>query len=182
VSRPAARRAAPIVAFSGPSGSGKTTVLLALVRELRRRGLRVAAVKHSGHPHGFDVPGKDSDRLLRAGAVGVAVQGKTQMALFRPPLPGGAAAIAAWLPPADLVLVEGWKGARLPRVEVHRRAVSRDFACVRGRGFLAVVTDEPPPRDIPTFAPGQVRALADLLCDRFGLPSRPRSRSRRPST
>jgi hypothetical protein len=58
----------PVVAFSGPSGAGKTTLLVALLRELRRRGLRVAAIKHSGHPHGFDVPGKDSDLLLRAGA------------------------------------------------------------------------------------------------------------------
>ncbi|HET8733793.1 MAG TPA: molybdopterin-guanine dinucleotide biosynthesis protein B [Anaeromyxobacteraceae bacterium] len=182
LTRAGARRAPPVVAFSGPSGAGKTTLLLALVRELRRRGLAVAAVKHSGHPHGFDVPGKDSDRLLRAGAVGVAVQGASQMALFRPPLPGGPRALAAWLPPADVVLVEGWKAARIPRVEVHRRAVSRDFACARGRGFVAVVTDEPPPRALPTFAPGQVRALADWLCERFGLRPRPRRAARRAST
>ena len=160
-----------MVAFSGPSGAGKTTILVALVKDLRARGLRVAAIKHSGHPHGFDVPGKDSDLLLRAGAASVAVQGPTQLAVFGGPRPGGARAVARLLPPVDLVLVEGWKGERLPRVEVHRRAVSREFACARSRGFIAVVSDEPPPRALPTFAPGEVGALGDFLCRRLRLAS-----------
>ncbi len=162
-------RSVPIVAFSGPSGAGKTTLLVALVRALGRRRLRVAAIKHSGHEHGFDVPGKDSDLLLRAGAEAVAVQGPAQFALFGAARVGGARALARLLPPVDLVLVEGWKAERLPRVEVHRRSVSRAFACARARGFLAVVTDEPPPRRLPTFAPDEVEALADFLVDRFGL-------------
>ena len=175
----AARSAPPVVAFSGPSGAGKTTLLVALVRELLGRGLRVAAIKHSGHPHGFDVPGKDSDLLLRAGALAVAVQGPSQLAVFGAPRRGGVRALVRLLPPVDLVLVEGWKLERLPRVEVHRRAVSREFACARTRGFLAVVSDEPPPRSLPTFAPGEVGALADFLCTRLGLAGgRKRSRGR----
>ncbi len=153
----------PVVAFSGPSGAGKTRLLVGLVAELRARGIRVAVVKHSGHPHGFDVPGKDSDLLLRAGAEGVAVQGSAQLACFMPPRPGGARALARLLPAADVVLVEGWKEARLPRVEVHRRSVSREFACARGEGFVAVVTDEPPPRRRPPFGPDAGAPRADLL-------------------
>jgi molybdopterin-guanine dinucleotide biosynthesis protein B len=179
---PLPRRAPPVVAFSGPSGAGKTTLLVALVRELRGRGLRVAAIKHSGHPHGFDVPGKDSDLLVRAGALAVAVQGPTQLAVFGAPRPGGARALARLLPPVDLVLVEGWKAERLPRVEVHRRAVSREFACAHSRRFIAVVSDEPPPRTIPTFAPGEVGALADFLCTRLGIRARRRARGHPSST
>jgi hypothetical protein len=84
------RRPVPVVAFSGPSGSGKTTLLVGLVRVLGASGIRVAAIKHSGHPHGFDVAGKDSDLLLRAGALAVAVQGPAQLAVFGPPRTGGA--------------------------------------------------------------------------------------------
>jgi molybdopterin-guanine dinucleotide biosynthesis protein B len=159
----------PIVAFSGPSGAGKTTLLERLVAELVRRGLAVSALKHSGHPHPFDVPGKDSDRLRRAGAQAVAVQGSRQLAWFGPPFPGGARALARLLPPADVVVAEGFKSERLPRVEVHRREAGRAFLCARDRSVIAVVTDEAPPRRLPAFAPGEVERLADFLVERFRL-------------
>ena len=174
---PRRRSPPPVVGFTGPSGAGKTRLLARLLPELRRRGLRVAAVKHAGHPHGFDVPGKDSDVLRRAGALAVAVQGPTELAIFGPPRRGGPRALAALLPPVDLVVVEGWREAAIPRVEVHRREVDRAFRCARGRGFVAVVTDEPPPRRLPAFAPDDVAGLADFLCARFRLPARRRSAS-----
>jgi molybdopterin-guanine dinucleotide biosynthesis protein B len=171
------RRLTPVVAFSGPSGSGKTTLLERLLPALARRGIRAGAVKHSGHPHSFDVPGKDSDRLLRAGAAAVAVQGPTQLAWFGPPRPSGARALARLLPRCDLVLAEGFKSERLPRVEVHRRAVGGAFLCARDRGVIAVVSDEPPPRRLPTFAPDDVEGLADFLEARLRAGRRRRRRA-----
>jgi molybdopterin-guanine dinucleotide biosynthesis protein B len=163
------RRPVPVVAVSGPSGAGKTTLLVKLLRVLSAAGIRVAAIKHSGHPHGFDVPGKDSDLLLRAGAEAVAVQGPTQLAVFGPPREGGARALARLLPPVDLVLVEGWKSERLPRIEVHRSSVDRTFLCAGDDGFIAVVTDEPAPGKLPAFAPDEVERLARFLRARFRL-------------
>jgi len=170
------RRLAPVVAFSGPSGAGKTTLLERLLPALRRRGLTVAALKHSGHPHSFDVPGKDSDRLLRAGAAAVAVEGPAQLAWFGPPLDRGARRLARLLPAADLILAEGFQGERLPRVEVHRAAVSAEFLCESDRSVVAVVTDEAPARRLPTFAPEEVEALAGFLCDRFRISAGRRGR------
>ena len=176
------RRKVPVVAVSGPSGAGKTTLLVKLVRVLAVDGLRVAAIKHSGHPHGFDVPGKDSDLLLRAGAEAVAVQGPTQLAIFGAPREGGARALVRLLPDVDLVLVEGWKSERLPRIEVHRRSVDRTFLCAAGDGFIAVVTDEPPPGKLPAFSAEEVEALAAFLRSRFRLPRRSAFRRRPAST
>jgi molybdopterin-guanine dinucleotide biosynthesis protein B len=174
------RRAAPIVGFSGPSGSGKTRLLVRLVPALVRRGLRVAALKHSGHPHGFDRRGKDSERLVRAGALAVAVEGPSALAYFGPPA-GGSRAMARLLPPVDVIVAEGFRSERLWRVELHRRTIAPGFLCARDRRIVAVVTDEPPPRRIPSFAPGEIDALADFLCRRFRLgratrPSRRRGR------
>ena len=166
------RRAPTIVAVSGPSGSGKTRLLTRLVPALRRRGLEVGALKHAGHAHTLDRPGKDSARLRRAGAVAVAVQARDELAFFGPPLRGGARALARLLPPVDLVLAEGFKGEALPRLEVHRRAVSREFLCARDRRVVAVVGDEPPPRDLPRFRPSEVEAVADFLVRRFRLRGR----------
>jgi molybdopterin-guanine dinucleotide biosynthesis adapter protein len=177
-----ARRPVPVVAVSGPSGAGKTTLLVKLLRVLSAGGIRVAAIKHSGHPHGFDVPGKDSDLLLRAGAEAVAVAGPSQLAVFGPPRAGGVRALVRHLPPVDLVLVEGWKSARLPRIEVHRRSVDRTFLCSGERGFVAVVSDEPAPGRLPAFAPDEIERLAAFLRARFRLRGRAAGPRRAPST
>jgi molybdopterin-guanine dinucleotide biosynthesis adapter protein len=157
-----AGRTPPILAFAGPSGAGKTRLLVRLLPLLRARGLAVCALKHAGHRHPFDRRGKDTDRLRRAGALAAAIQGPDGLALFAPPL-ASARALARLLPPCDLVLAEGWKGEALPRVEVHRRRVSREFLCAADRRVVAVVTDEPPPRRLPSFAPGELDRLAEFV-------------------
>jgi molybdopterin-guanine dinucleotide biosynthesis protein B len=162
-----------VLAFSGPSGAGKTRLLARLIPALARRGVRVAAVKHTGHPHPLDRPGKDTDVLRRAGAVAAAIEGPEGMALFGPPA-GGLRALVRMLPAADLVVAEGWRREPVPRVEVHRRRVSRDFLCARDRRVVAVVTDEPAPRALPSFGPDDVEALAAWVCGWAGLRSRPR--------
>ncbi len=169
-----------IVAFSGPSGAGKTRLLTRLIPALRRRGVSVAALKHTGHPHAFDRRGKDSERLRRAGALAVVIQGPVGLAFFGPPLQG-ARALARLLPPVDLILAEGFKSEPLERVEVHRRAVSRTFLCARDRRVVAVVTDERPPRPVPAFSPDEVEALADFLCRRFRLGAARRGGSTAPA-
>lgn len=158
-----------ILAVSGPSGVGKTRLLVRLVPALGRRGLRVGALKHAGHAHPLDRPGADSARLRLAGALAVAVQGPEELALFGPPVRGGARALARLLPPVDLILAEGFKRAPLPRLEVHRRAVDRAFLCSRDPRVLAVVGDEAPPRGLPFFRPSQVEALAEFLVERLRL-------------
>jgi molybdopterin-guanine dinucleotide biosynthesis protein B len=168
-----------VVAVSGFSGSGKTRLLARLIPALARRGVTTAVVKHTRHPHAFDRPGKDTDVLRRAGAAAAAIDGPDGMAFFGPPA-GGLRALVSFLPPVDLVLAEGWKDARVPRIEVHRRRIARAFLCSRDPHVFAVVTDEPPPRRVPAFSSAAVAELAELVCSRFGLgrPSRKRARLR----
>jgi molybdopterin-guanine dinucleotide biosynthesis protein B len=166
------------VAVSGPSGAGKTRLIRRLLPALAARGLRVAYLKHTGHAHPLDRRGKDTEVVLRAGAVAAAIQGPHAMALFGPPAPD-IARLAALLPPCDLVLAEGWSDERLARVEVHRRGVSRHFLCLGDRRVFAVVSDEPPPRAVPWLDPDQVEGLADLLAARLDRPGRAARRGRR---
>ena len=172
-----ARAGPPIVAFSGPSGSGKTRILARLIPALARRGVRVAVLKHTRHRHAFDRPGKDTDVLRRAGAVAAAIEGPEEMAWFGPPA-GGLRALVSKLPPVDVVLAEGFRHAAVPRVEVHRRSVSRSFLCAGDRRVFAVVTDEAPPRPVRAFSADGADALAELLCARFGLAGAARRRDR----
>lgn len=162
-----------ILAFSGASGAGKTTLLVKLIPALLERGLTVAALKGSGHRHAFDRPGKDSARLRSAGAVAVAVQGTGELAWFGPPLRGGVRALAALLPPVDLVLAEGFRRERVARIEVHRRSIDERFQVAGDPDVIAVVSDEPPPRPIPWFTLREVEALADFVAG-FARGGRPR--------
>jgi molybdopterin-guanine dinucleotide biosynthesis protein B len=172
----ARRGRAPILAFSGPSGVGKTTLLEKLLPALVARGLRVGALKHSGHPHPFDRPGKDSFRLRAAGAVAVAVQGPHQLAYFGPPV-AGIRALARMMPEVDLLLAESFKREPLPRVEVHRAEIDARFLCADDPRVIAVVSDVEPPRAVPWFTPREVEELADFVV-RFALGERqPRKRA-----
>ncbi len=104
-------------AVCGWSGSGKTTLLEAVLPELVERGLAVAVVKHDAHGVCLDTPGKDSDRLFRAGA-DICLRGPDEVAWRL--RPGAATALDAvvdgLLLDHDLVLVEGHKQTPLPKV------------------------------------------------------------------
>jgi molybdopterin-guanine dinucleotide biosynthesis protein B len=58
-----------VVAVVGTKKSGKTTTIENLMRELTRRGYKVAGIKHVPEPeHTIDTPGKDTWRYAQAGA------------------------------------------------------------------------------------------------------------------
>lgn len=113
---PLQRFGAPVLAVCGFSGSGKTTLLEAVIPQLVSRGLSVAVVKHDAHGVIVDTPGKDSDRLFRAGAT-VAVRGPDQQ--FQRRKNKSALSLEATLADLardhDLVLVEGHKDTLLPK-------------------------------------------------------------------
>ena len=58
-----------VISVTGFSGSGKTTFIERLIPLLKEKNYSPATIKHSGHPHSFDAPGKDSYRQFEAGAV-----------------------------------------------------------------------------------------------------------------
>jgi molybdopterin-guanine dinucleotide biosynthesis protein MobB len=108
--RPRIPKKLPLLAVCGHSGAGKTTLIEAAVRRLRRRGLAVAVVKHDVHGLNVDRRGKDSDRLFRSGADVFLHGPRERLARLHS---GG---FDELLGRYDLVLVEGWKRAPLPKV------------------------------------------------------------------
>lgn len=108
----------PAVGVCGRSDSGKTTLVESLVPKLVRRGLRVAVAKHCTHAIESDRPGKDTDRAFRAGADVLAAGPSEAFARFhadKMPLEGCLERVAAG---HDLVLVEGYRGAAIPKVRL----------------------------------------------------------------
>jgi molybdopterin molybdotransferase len=158
----------PMITFVGRSGSGKTTLLVKLIAELRQRGYRLATIKHHSHS-GFEIdqPGKDSWRHARAGSEHVVIVAPAKMASYRQldheiPL----AEVVSGISGVDLILIEGYKGAALPTVEVVRAANSLDLVG-RPEFRFAVAADVPLDMDVPQFHLDDVQGLADCIQARF---------------
>ena len=105
----------PVLAVCGWSGSGKTTLLEAVIPALLRQGLAVAVVKHDAHGIDADRPGKDSDRLFRAGA-DVTLEGPGEALRRSHGDIELVSALRELLAGHDLVLVEGHKTTPVPKV------------------------------------------------------------------
>ena len=70
-----------VIAVVGTKKSGKTTTIETLIRELTKRGYKVAAIKHVPEPdHTIDTPGKDTWRYAQAGARTVISAGASEIA------------------------------------------------------------------------------------------------------
>ena len=107
----------PVLGICGWSGSGKTTLIETILPELRRRGLRVAVVKHDAHGIQVDRAGKDSDRLFRAGAdVLLGGPGQDFVRSHKDVRRQLAGILTQWAQRYDLVLVEGHKTCPVPKL------------------------------------------------------------------
>lgn len=159
-----------VIGLAGWSGAGKTTLLARLIPELVGRGLRVSTVKHAHHEFDVDTPGKDSWTHRQAGASEVLVASARRWALMhelRDEAEPGLAALLIRLGPADIVLVEGFKRAALPRIEVHRAANARPALHPDDPGIVAVAADVPFPKArVPVVPLDDVAAIARIVLDR----------------
>ncbi|MBI2906106.1 MAG: molybdopterin-guanine dinucleotide biosynthesis protein B [Chloroflexi bacterium] len=158
----------PIVSVVGKSNVGKTTLLEKLVAELKRRGRRVATVKHDVHGFELDQPGKDSWRHAQAGADAVVISSPDRLALIKKTDHDSTLdEIARHLgEDYDIIITEGYKSRAAPKIEVHRKEFGGDLLSTSDE-LIAVATDEP--LDIPVWqcSLDDAGKLADLLEQTF---------------
>jgi molybdopterin-guanine dinucleotide biosynthesis protein B len=135
-----------IFGFAGWSGSGKTTLIEEVIPRLVARGLVVSLVKHAHHRFEFDQPGKDSYRHRHAGCAEVLISSGSRWALMRelrgePQLTIDEA--LARLSSCDIALVEGYKSAPIPKLEVWRMEVGKPLLHPGDPHVVAIATDSP---------------------------------------
>jgi molybdopterin-guanine dinucleotide biosynthesis protein MobB len=154
------------ISIIGWSGSGKTILISKLLRELVAQGLRVAAVKHSGHDHDLLLPGTDTERLASSGATWVAFATARGLQLL---LPGDPATQLERVSEGlageiDLIVIEGWKDGPFPKIEVWREGGEPMLSQSRP-DTIALVADSAPSSKLPRFGTQDVRQLALFLRD-----------------
>ena len=128
------------VGFIGNSGVGKTTLIERLIRVFVDKGYRVGAVKHDAHKFEIDYPGKDSYRMKHAGAWRVVLSSKDKLAMVEDrEKEKSLDEIKEMFDDCDFVFVEGCKLGDLPKIEVHRDEVDRDWYLKKGVGDIVLV-------------------------------------------
>lgn len=155
----------PVLSVVGCGKCGKTTLVERLVAELTRRGYAVGTLKHDVHGFTMDHEGKDTWRHRQAGSRATLIIGPGQIGLLRS-TPGEFSVdeAIALLGPVDLVITEGFKRERFPKIEI--------FSSVRNEGgllcgndphLLAVAGDLPVETDRPTFDWNDIPGIADFV-------------------
>lgn len=158
----------PILSIIGKSGVGKTTLIEKLIPELKRRGYRIATIKHHAHA-GFEIdqPGKDTWRHARAGSDHVIIAAPDKIASIRTLHQElSLDQIMAQINDVDLILTEGYKRAGKPAIEVVRAEKSLT-PLAQPPQLLAIATDHPLGLGLPEFGLDDIKAIADFVEARF---------------
>ena len=161
-----------IYGVTGWKNAGKTGLMERLVTEVTGRGITVSTVKHAHHTFDVDHPGKDSHRHRVAGATEVLLASRNRFALMHelrdedePTLEE----LLSKLMPVDLVLVEGYKRDRHPKVEAFRAETGNDLIAPGDPTIRAVASDTPMDLDRPVFDLNDTKAIADFILSEVGL-------------
>ena len=155
-----------IFGFAGWSGSGKTTLIEKLIPRFVGRGLRVSLIKHAHHTFDVDTPGKDSWRHREAGASEILVTSSRRWVLLHelrgahePSFDEQVKHIA----PCDLLLVEGFKFAPIPKLEVWRKETGEALLHPNDPHIVAVATDAKIESKLPVLPLNDDAAVADFI-------------------
>lgn len=162
-----------VFGVTGWKNAGKTGLMERLVAEFTARGVRVSTLKHAHHRFDVDHEGTDSHRHRQAGARQVLLASKVRWALMselgradEPTLDDHLARLDA----VDLVLVEGWKRDRHPKVEAWRPDPGNPLIApgdptiraVAAKGAVEIA-------DRPVFDLDDTAAIADFIAAEVGL-------------
>jgi molybdopterin-guanine dinucleotide biosynthesis adapter protein len=160
----------PYLSFVGRSNTGKTTVIERLIPILCERGLKVAVIKHHPHDFNIDIPGKDTYRYKQAGATTsiiaspgkVAVVEDTERELSLEEI------ITRYVRDVDLLIIEGFKKAKIPKIEVFQRKEGADLpVCAGDINLIAIIADESVETSLPIFSRNDVQGVAEFIISRF---------------
>ncbi|MFT7594650.1 MAG: molybdopterin-guanine dinucleotide biosynthesis protein MobB [Paracoccaceae bacterium] len=161
----------------GWKNAGKTGLMERLVAEITGRGFTVSTVKHAHHSFDVDQPGRDSHRHRVAGASEVLLASGHRFALMHELRGAAEPTLAELLPhmsPVDLVLIEGFKRDKHPKVEAYRAEPGNPLIAPDDNSIRAVASDVPldldrPVFDRPVFDLDNTRAIADFILAEVGL-------------
>lgn len=161
-----------VFGIAGYSGSGKTTLIEQLVPRMLREGLTISLIKHAHAGFDIDRPGKDSYRHREAGCTEVLLTSDKRWVLMHelrgrrePSLDEQ----LEMLSPCDLVLIEGFKWAAVPKLEVYRPSLGKPPLYPDNAHVVAVASDAPLDTNLPQLDINDADAIVLFVLQHQGL-------------
>jgi len=157
----------------GWKNNGKTTLVEQLISKLTQMGYKVSSVKHAHHDVDIDEPGRDSYRHRAAGATETLLATDKRWALMHEHRTQDTPKLEQLLQlfeACDIVIVEGYKGATHPKLEVVRNLNKRGLLAAQMPNIVAIATDK---NDLQTKLPqldiNNIQLVADFVLQHMGL-------------
>jgi molybdopterin-guanine dinucleotide biosynthesis protein B len=155
-----------VFGVAGWSGSGKTTLIEKLIPRFVKRGLSVSLIKHAHHTFDVDQPGKDSYRHRHAGASEVLVTSSRRWVLMhelRGTQEPSFEDQVKHLSPCDLLIVEGFKHAPIPKLEVWRAEPGEGLLHPQDPHVVAVASDAKVETKLPLLDLNDDAGIAEFI-------------------
>jgi len=155
-----------IFGVTGWKNSGKTGLMERLITEFTARGLTVSSIKHAHHSFDIDHPGRDSYRHRDAGARQVLLASRNRWALMhelRDEDEPSLGDLLKQLSPVDLVLIEGYKRDRHPKIEAHRKETGQPLIAPEDETIVAVASDTSVSVDRPVLDLNDTASIANFI-------------------
>ena len=128
--------------FAGWSGSGKTTLIEQLIPRFVERGLRVSLIKHAHHTFDVDHPGAPEPAFEEQ---------------------------VKRISPCDLLLVEGFKHAPIPKLEVWRKETGEPLLHPNDPHIVAVASDAKIETKLPLLDLNDVDGICHFILKKLEL-------------
>lgn len=162
----------PLLGFAASSGTGKTTLLTQLIPLLKAKNLQIGVIKHSHHNFEIDHEGKDSFRLRHAGATPMVLVSKHRRVIIEefenqiePTLENQ---IALFNPAEiDLILVEGFRNAPFPKIELHRTELNKPLLHLNDSHIIAIAANTKLDTNLPQLNLNEPAEIADFILHTF---------------
>ena len=126
------------------TNSGKTYIIEQVIEELKKRGKKVAAVKHSMHLPYVDKAGTDTYKFAQKGADRVIIFSDNALVFYEMACPDIDYLTFIASRDVDIVIVEGFKTGPFKKIEVFNKTLYGNPMCLEEprEEFIAIISDE----------------------------------------
>ena len=77
--------------------------------------------------------------------------------------------LTSFFPEVDIILAEGFKRAKRPKIEIFRPELRKEPLCKGDDFLIALVCNADVDYSVPRFSSGDIKGLADFLTKHFNL-------------